>query len=152
MAKTGGLPSEQPDERLGDLLHAVDIASDARAKALLRRLCLASMDSFELACLELLIPENSANGHANRGRKRDAEDAASDGKDEGEEAGDSTPGMLSSKDVEAINGKRVRYLRCRQCEEEFDSMENNPNACAWHDGEWFQADGVDCPLRNSRRA
>lgn len=132
MAKKRTYPNEEEGDKTEDLLRAIEIAGHDRVKAVLRDVCLGSKAAFELASSKLLVAEVLSSS------EEEGEGSESEGS-EGSESEESEVGLtaygdLNRKQVEAINGKRLRYLFCIQCKGEFDTSFNDPEACRWHDG------------------
>jgi hypothetical protein len=87
------------------LLDAIDSISLHRARKVLIELCTESPQARQFLCDKLLV------GHGQTSSKDDTE-----------------AGPKRKRDAQQ------RYEICKQCEEEYDILNNSQDACAWHPG------------------
>jgi hypothetical protein len=88
------------------LLDAIDSANLYRVRTVLREICIANPQAFQVACNELLV------GHSQPSSKDDTK-----------------AGTKRKHDP-----PQQRYEICEQCKEEYDVLDNPEDACIWHSG------------------
>ncbi|KAF2873490.1 hypothetical protein BDV95DRAFT_345113 [Massariosphaeria phaeospora] len=133
-----------------DLLFDVIQSSDIdRLRTTLREICTAVPDAFSLACNKLLVQKGELKKAIDLDVHKETVVLA---RHEGEEGqADLSPEVTSESDYSDVSEEehqeqragqkrkraytRQRHDMCKQCEKEYDVLNNERGCCSWHEGE-----------------
>ncbi len=121
---------------------AIDEAQPHRLRETLRRLCMDSRDTARAAQAILVVPVHRSRSKTNMAEEEEDEDQDEDKDDKADESESDSSSKIEAAEAEAISNTlnglkrmRPRYVRCRNCNEEFDITENENGDCIYHPGE-----------------
>ena len=121
---------------------AIDEAQPHRLRETLRRLCMDSRDTARAAQAILVVPVQRSRSKTNMAEEEEDEDQDEDKDDEPDESESDSSSKNEAAEAEAISNTlqglkrmRPRYVRCRNCKEEFDITQNESGDCSYHPGE-----------------
>ncbi|KAL2043353.1 hypothetical protein N7G274_003659 [Stereocaulon virgatum] len=125
---TASIPQPQePRLLLGDLRNAIDTAQPQRLRLVLWSLCNSSVEAATIGRTLLLVSED----------EDDEEEEDEEGFESEEKYSDNSataPVLKASPVPKTPKRLRPRFATCEHCSEEFDVIENEDDACTWHDG------------------